>query len=44
MLTAREGGAAASTPKRAEDNGEALDVGINNLGDGGVVMHALRRS
>ena len=38
MLTMREGGAAASAPKRAED------VGVNDLGDGGAVMHALRRS
>ena len=29
MLTTREGGAAASAPKRAED------VGVNDLGDGG---------
>ena len=38
MLTTREGGAAASAPKRAED------VGVNDLGDGGAAMHALRRS
>ena len=38
MLTTREGGAAASAPKRAED------VGINDLGDGGAAMRALRRS
>ena len=38
MLTTREGGAAASTPKRAED------VGVNDLGDGGATMRALRRS
>ena len=38
MLTMREGGVAASTPNRAED------VGVNDLGDGGVAMHALRRS
>ena len=38
MLTTREGGAAASAPKRAED------VGVNNLGDGGAAMCALRRS
>ena len=37
-------GAATSTPKRAEDDGEALDIGINDLGDGGVAMRALRRS
>ena len=34
----REGGAAASAPKRAED------VGVNDLGDGGAAMRALRRS
>ena len=44
MLTTREGGATASAPKRAEDDGEASDVGINDLGDGGVAMRALRRS
>ena len=38
MLTTREGGAAASAPKRAED------VGVNDLGDGGAAMHALRCS
>ena len=38
MLTTREGGAAASVPKRAED------VGVNDLGDGGVAMRALRRN
>ena len=38
MLTMREGGAMASAPKRAEN------VGVNDLGDGGAVMHALRRS
>ena len=44
MLTTREGGAAASAPKRVEDDGEASDVSVNNLGDGGVAMRALRRS
>ena len=44
MLTTREGSAAASTPKRAEDDGEASDVGVNDLGDGGAAMRALRRS
>ena len=44
MLTMREGGAAASAPKRVEDDGEALDIGINDLGDGGAAMRALRRS
>ena len=38
MLTTREGGAAASAPKRAED------VSVNDLGDGGAAMRALRRS
>ena len=38
MLTTREGGTAASAPKRAED------VGVNELGDGGAEMHALRCS
>ena len=38
MLTMREGGAAASAPNRAED------VGVNDLGDGGAAMRALRRS
>ena len=38
MLTMREGGAAASAPKRAED------VGVNDLGEGGATMCALRRS
>ena len=38
MLTMREGGAAASAPKHMED------VGVNNLGDGGVAMRVLRRS
>ena len=38
MLTTREGATAASAPKRTED------VGINDLGDGGAAMHALRRN
>ena len=38
MLTTREGGTAASAPKRAED------IGVNDLGDGGAVMRALRRN
>ena len=38
MLTTREGSATASAPKRVED------VGVNNLGDDGAAMHALRRS
>ena len=33
-----------SAPKRAEDDGEASDVGVNDLGDGGAAMRALRRS
>ena len=44
MLITREGGAAASAPKRAKDDIEALDVGVNDLGDGGAAMRALRRS
>ena len=44
MLTTREGSAAASAPKHAENDDEASDVGVNNLGDGGVAMRALRRS
>ena len=38
MLTTREGGVAASAPNRAKD------VGVNDLGDGGAAMRALRRS
>ena len=34
----REGGAAASAPKRTEDDG------VNDLGDDGAAMHALRCS
>ena len=41
MLTTREGGATACAPERAEDDGEASDVGVNDLGDGGAAMHAL---
>ena len=44
MLTTREGGAAASAPKGAEDDGEASDVGVNDLGDGGAEMCVLRHS
>ena len=44
MLTTREGGAAASAPKRAEDDGEASDIGVNDLGDGWAAMRARRRS
>ena len=44
MLTTREGGTAASEPKSAEDDGEASDVGVNDLGDGGAAMRALRHS
>ena len=44
MLKMREGGAAASAAKRVEDDGEASEVGVNDLGDGGAAMHALRRS
>ena len=38
MLTMREGGATASTPKRTEG------VGVNDLGDDGAAMHALRHN
>ena len=38
MLTTREGSAATSTPNHAED------VGIDDLGDGGAAMRALKRS
>ena len=38
MLTTREGGAAASAPKRVED------IGVNDLGDSEAAMHALRHS
>ena len=44
MLTTREGGAAASAPKHVDDKGEAPDLCINDLGDGGAAMRALRRS
>ena len=38
MLTTREGGAAVSASKRAED------VGVNDLGYDGAAMRVLRRS
>ena len=38
MLTTRERGARASAPKCTED------IGVNDLGDGGAAMRALRRS
>ena len=38
MLTMREGGAVASAQNHVED------IGVNDLGDGGAVMRALRRS
>ena len=44
MLTTQEGGAAVSVAKRVKDNGEASEVGVNDLGYGGAVMRALRRS
>ena len=44
MLTTREGGAMASAPKCMEDDGEASNVGVNDLGDGGATMRVLRRS
>ena len=34
----------ASAPKRAEDDAKASDVGVNDLGDGGAAMRALRHS
>ena len=44
MLTMREGGAAASAPKHAEDDSEASDVGVKDFGDDGALMCALRRN
>ena len=44
MLTTREGGAAVGAPKCMEDDDEASHVGVNDLGDDGVAMRALRRS
>ena len=44
MLTTREGGATASTPKRVEDDDEASDISVNDLGDSGAAMRALRHS
>jgi hypothetical protein len=44
MLTTREGGTATSAPKRAKDDGEASGISVNDLGDGGAAMCALRRS
>ena len=44
MLTTREGGAAASATKHAEDDSKASEVGVNDLGDGGAAMRALRRN
>ena len=44
MLITREGGGAARAPKRAKDDGEASDIGVNDLGDGGATMRALRHS
>ena len=40
----REGGAAASATKRVEDDDEASNVGIDDWGDAGAAMRALRRS
>ena len=34
----------ASAPKFPEDDGEASDIGVNDLADGGAAMRALRRS
>ena len=44
MLTTREGSAAASAAKCTEDNGKASEVGVNDLGDDGAAMLALRCS
>ena len=44
MLTTRAGGAAASVQKRAEDDARASYIGVNDLGDDGAAMRALRRS
>ena len=44
MLTTRQGDAAACSRKRAEDDGEASDIGVNDLGDGGAAMRVLRRN
>ena len=44
MWTMREGSAATSAPKHAEDDGEASEVGVNDLGDGGAAMRALRHN
>ena len=44
MLIKQEDGATASAPKRVEDDGEASDVGVNDLGDDGAAMRALRCS
>ena len=44
ILTTREGGATASAANRAEDDGEASDIGVNVLGDSGAAMRTLRRS
>ena len=38
MLTTQEGGTAASAPNPTED------VGVNDLGDDGAAMRAVRRS
>ena len=40
----QEGGTAASTQKRAEDDDDASDFGVNDLGYGGAAMCALRRN
>ena len=44
MFTMREGGSAANAPKRAEDDDETSNVGVNDLGHGGAAMRALRCS
>ena len=44
MLTTRGGGTATSAPKHTEDDSEASEVGVNDSGDVGAGMRALRRS
>ena len=43
FLSTREGGAVASASERTEDDGEASDVDVNDLGDSGAAMLALKR-
>ena len=44
MLTTRGGGDTVSAQNRVEEDGEASNVGVNDLGDGGAAIRALRRS